>query len=45
MKTIRVPDIDHPTLCWVPQNDPEKPKLMARCGLPKGHPGPHAWER
>lgn len=43
---IRVPDIprppDHRDWCWT--GNPAKAGLE-RCNLPRGHQGPHSWER
>lgn len=47
MKRIKVPDIKHPTLCYK-QYNPTKPPFegaMSRCMYPKGHSGPHQWEK
>jgi hypothetical protein len=45
IRDVRVGDVRHPTLCYKQQTDLTKPSLLARCAYPKGHAGPHQWER
>jgi hypothetical protein len=43
-RIVRVGDVSHSTKCYMQQTDLKKPKVLARCGFPKGHKGPHAFE-
>ena len=44
IRSIKVGDVRHSTLCYQQQTDLKKPSLLARCAFPKGHAGPHQWE-
>lgn len=41
---VQVGDLTHRTKCWVQCLDPNNRRIFSRCGLKKGHEGPHAWD-
>lgn len=42
---IKVPDIEHSTLCYKQEIKNNIVQTFIRCGLPKNHKGKHSWER
>ncbi len=43
-RVVHVPQVTHPTKCYR-QPGLDGPFAMEHCGKPKGHDGPHTWER